>query len=54
MTELQGNPIVHAVDRVEVWALEERAQLLPGRDKVDVDRLDIAAVDEAEVRVPRG
>ncbi len=52
--ELQRDPVVDAVDRVEPRALQEGAELLPGRDQLDVDRLDRTAVDQAQVGVAGG
>ena len=52
--ELKRDAVVHAVDRVEIRALQEGPKLLPRRDQFHVDGLDVAAVDQAQVRVAGG
>ena len=51
---LHRDAVVLAVDRVVRRRLERRQEVLPARDLVDVDRLDVARVDEAKARVARG
>ena len=51
---LHRDAVVHAVDRVVRRGLERRQEVLPARDQVDVDRLDVVRVDQAQARVARG
>ena len=49
--ELVGDAVVLAADGVERRRLQERVEVLPRRDQADVDRPDVAAVDQPQVRV---
>src|SRR5262249_19697329 len=48
---LERDAVVHAIDRVERRILEIRLEVLPVGDQVDVHGLDVAPVDQAQVRV---
>ena len=51
---LQGDAVVDAVDGVERRPLELRSEILPVGDEVDVDRFDIATVNQPKVGIARG
>ena len=48
---LHRDAVVDALDRVVRGRLEGRQEVLPRRDQVDVDGLDVAAVDQPQTRV---
>ena len=50
---LDGDAVVDAVHRVVRRGLELRQELLPARDQIDVDRLDVMRVDQPQARVAR-
>ena len=51
---LEGDAVVDAVDGVVRRRLEDRDEVLPARDQVDVHRPDVAAFDQPQARVARG